>query len=127
MPVRCERIVEHARLGIRRDGALLVRPDGFVAWRARRAGDGASLARAMQQILGRTPALADQIASLRCDVLLLGGTRSARELRRSLDAAARRLPSAKLERFAGLGHTAAADDGRPQVVAERLRAFFQGA
>lgn len=51
--VRCERIAEHGRLGIRRDGALLVRPDGFVAWRAKRAGDGASLTRAMHSILGR--------------------------------------------------------------------------
>jgi tetracenomycin A2 monooxygenase-dioxygenase len=53
VPVRCERIAEYAKLGIRSDGALLVRPDGFVAWRAKRAGDGALLARAMQQILGR--------------------------------------------------------------------------
>jgi tetracenomycin A2 monooxygenase-dioxygenase len=53
VPVRCERIAEYAGLGIRSDGALLVRPDGFVAWRAKRSGDGASLARAMQQILGR--------------------------------------------------------------------------
>jgi putative polyketide hydroxylase len=53
VPVRCERITEHAALGIRRDGALLVRPDGFVAWRAKRSGDGASLTRAMQKILGR--------------------------------------------------------------------------
>ena len=72
-----------------------------------------------------TPALADQIASLPCEVLLLGGTRSATTLRRVLDAIARRLPSATLERFAGLGHTAAADDGRPRVVAARLRAFFE--
>jgi putative polyketide hydroxylase len=54
VPVRCERIAEHTRLGIRSDGALLVRPDGFVAWRAKRSGDGASLVRAMLQILGRT-------------------------------------------------------------------------
>jgi putative polyketide hydroxylase len=53
VPVACERIAAHAALGIRRDGALLVRPDGFVAWRAKRGGDAAALARAMQQILGR--------------------------------------------------------------------------
>ena len=53
VPIRCERIAAHAGLGIRRDGALLVRPDGFVAWRAKRAGDGASLVRAMHGILGR--------------------------------------------------------------------------
>jgi putative polyketide hydroxylase len=45
----------HATYGIERGGAVLVRPDGYVGWRTRRAdGDrGAALQRAIAQIVGR--------------------------------------------------------------------------
>jgi hypothetical protein len=36
--VDCERGAAHGELGVRPDGALLVPPDGIVAWRSRRAG-----------------------------------------------------------------------------------------
>jgi hypothetical protein len=35
-------------------GATLVRPDGFIAWRARQAGDEQALANALERSLGRT-------------------------------------------------------------------------
>ncbi|WP_367185478.1 hypothetical protein [Hydrogenophaga sp.] len=50
----CERIAEHGALGIGRDGAALVRPDGIVAWRSRGSAPKESLARALRQILGMT-------------------------------------------------------------------------
>jgi putative polyketide hydroxylase len=58
VPIRCERITEHRALGLRRDGALLARPDGIVAWRSSGCGGDESLARALGQILGvaRAPA-----------------------------------------------------------------------
>jgi putative polyketide hydroxylase len=48
----CDRVDEHRRLGIGADGALLVRPDGIVAWRAVESGPKEALQRALEQILG---------------------------------------------------------------------------
>jgi hypothetical protein len=50
-PVPCVRVAAHRALGIARDGALLVRPDGFVAWRARRAGPARELVNAYRRVL----------------------------------------------------------------------------
>jgi putative polyketide hydroxylase len=45
---------DHYQIG--HDGAVLVRPDGYVAWRsATRPSDGASLVQAVEQIMGRRP------------------------------------------------------------------------
>jgi pimeloyl-ACP methyl ester carboxylesterase len=63
-------------------------------------------------------------AGLRCEVLLMGGTRSHRALRVALDALARRLPQARRVRLARIGHLAADDVGRPQDVATELQAFL---
>ncbi|MEO8179517.1 MAG: alpha/beta hydrolase [Deltaproteobacteria bacterium] len=63
-------------------------------------------------------------ADLRCEVLLMGGARSHRALRVGLDALARRMPQARLVRLARIGHLAADDVGRPQEVANELRAFW---
>jgi putative polyketide hydroxylase len=49
----CERLAEHQALGIGRDGAVLVRPDGIVAWRSRERGPKEILVRALTQILGQ--------------------------------------------------------------------------
>lgn len=66
----------------------------------------------------------DELAALSSDVLLLGGARSARDLRLALRALARRMPRAQLVVLAKVGHTAALDDGKPELVAQQLRAFF---
>jgi putative polyketide hydroxylase len=52
--IDCERVPVHAKLGLRREGALLVRPDGIVAWRSRGSGPRESLANALVQVLGIT-------------------------------------------------------------------------
>jgi|CZKU01.1.fsa_nt_gi pimeloyl-ACP methyl ester carboxylesterase len=67
------------------------------------------------------------VGTIRADVLLLGGERSARALRVALDELARRLPKARRVEFAGIGHLAADDTGRPLDVAEALRRFFRDA
>ncbi len=61
--IECERLDEHRALGLRRDGALLVRPDGIVAWRSASRGSGESLIDAVTQILGhgRAPAVASRV------------------------------------------------------------------
>ena len=57
-------------------------------------------------------------------VLLLGGSRSPAYLRRSVDVLAELLPECTAIEFAGVGHTAADNSGKPEVVARELRAFF---
>lgn len=63
--------------------------------------------------------------TLRCEVLLLGGNRSARLLRVGLDALAARLPRAKRVQLKRIGHLAADNVGRPDEVARLLRTFFR--
>src|SRR5262249_24557765 len=61
---------------------------------------------------------------LRCEVLLLGGKRSARYLKVALDRLAAVLPRARRVELAGVGHLAADDNGQPERVAAELRRFF---
>jgi pimeloyl-ACP methyl ester carboxylesterase len=59
-----------------------------------------------------------------CEVLLLGGARSARSLTAALDRLSAVLPGARRATLPGVGHTAADNGGRPELVAAELRAFF---
>ncbi|WP_345531261.1 hypothetical protein [Microbispora amethystogenes] len=43
----------HAAYGITEAGAVLVRPDGIIAWRSRDAGEPGSLERALRHVLDR--------------------------------------------------------------------------
>ncbi len=66
-------------------------------------------------------------AAIAAQVLLLGGSRSPGYLRAALDALQRALPRAERTEFAGLGHSASGNTdrrGKPDVVADRLRAFI---
>ena len=65
-----------------------------------------------------------RVAAIRCDVLLMGGDRSAVPLRRALAAVAARMPRAKRVELEGAGHLAADDGGQPEKVAAALRDFF---
>jgi len=65
----------------------------------------------------------ERFSALRCQVLLLGGTRSARNLTASLDELNRVLPDADRATFSG-GHTVAGNSGHPARVAAELRRFF---
>lgn len=66
----------------------------------------------------------DRFASLPCEVLLLGGARSARNLTITLDRLAAVLPSARRVTLPRTGHTAADNSGKPDLVATQLRTFF---
>ncbi|WP_017580980.1 hypothetical protein [Nocardiopsis valliformis] len=68
--------------------------------------------------------LAGAAATVRAQVLLLGGSRSARYLREALDALEDSLPDTGRVEFGGLVHLAADNDGRPGRVADALAGFF---
>lgn len=59
------------------------------------------------------------------DALLLSGQRSQHYLQAAPDALAAVLPRARRVAFRGLGHTAADNGGKPEVIAEELRKFFR--
>ncbi len=67
----------------------------------------------------------ERFADLQCEILLLGGTKSARSLTGSLDGLARVLPTAKKVVLAGAGgHTAPDNSGQPDRVAAELLGFL---
>jgi pimeloyl-ACP methyl ester carboxylesterase len=65
-----------------------------------------------------------RFAGLPCEVLLLGGSRSARNLTAALDGLSAVLPRADRVTLPRAGHTAPSNNGKPQLVAAHLRAFF---
>jgi len=65
-----------------------------------------------------------RFSGLPCDVLLLGGSRSARNLTASLEGLGSVLPHAEKVMLRGVGHTAADNSGHPDRVASELRRFF---
>jgi len=67
-----------------------------------------------------------RFSDLSCDVLLLGGSRSARNLTASLEGLSNVLPDARKVIIRGVGHTAADNSGQPSRVAMELRRFFGG-
>jgi hypothetical protein len=65
-----------------------------------------------------------RFSELSCDVLLLGGSRSARNLTASLEGLSKILLHARKVILSGMGHTAADNGGHPNRVATELRCFF---
>lgn len=66
----------------------------------------------------------DRFAGLSCEVLLLGGSKSARNLTAAHDGLSAVVPRARRVTLPGAGHTAADNSGKPELVAVQLRAFF---
>ena len=65
-----------------------------------------------------------RFADLSCDVLLLGGARSARNLTAALDGLSAALPRARRVTLPRTGHTAPDNSGKPELVAAQLQTFF---
>jgi hypothetical protein len=65
-----------------------------------------------------------QYAGVPAEVLLLGGSQSPRYLRQSLDALSGVLPHVRRVELAGVGHLAADNSEKPELVARELRGFF---
>ncbi len=68
----------------------------------------------------------ERFGTLSCQVLLLGGSRSARNLAASLDGLSRVLPDARRVVLHGTGHTAPDNSRQPNRVAAELQRFFLG-
>lgn len=78
-----------------------------------------------QTVNGAAGAL-ERFGVLACEVLLLGGSRSARNLTASLDGLSRVLPDARRVVLHGTGHTAPDNSQKPDRVAAELHRFFSG-
>ena len=66
----------------------------------------------------------DRYKGLQADLLLMGGTRSRPFLKIALNYLSGILPHAQRVIFPGVGHLAADNDGKPQVIAGELKRFF---
>lgn len=62
---------------------------------------------------------------LRCDTLLLGGENSIGYLRTAQDTLESLIPNARRVTLPGVGHLAALNDEKPELVAAELRGFFR--
>jgi hypothetical protein len=76
------------------------------------------------QLVADTERALETFGVVHADVLLLGGAKSAPYLRRALDALGRVLPNAKRIELPGVGHLAADNGGKPELVATQLQGFF---
>jgi pimeloyl-ACP methyl ester carboxylesterase len=69
----------------------------------------------------------DTFRSIRAEVLLLRGAKSAAYLHVACDRLAAVLSNVRAVEIPGVGHLAADNDGKPALVASELRRFFSGA
>jgi Alpha/beta hydrolase family len=76
------------------------------------------------QTVNGTAGPLERFSALSCEVLLLGGSRSARNLTASLDGLSRVLPHARRVVLRGTGHTAPDNRVQPDRVAAELHRFF---
>lgn len=67
----------------------------------------------------------DRFAALGAETLLIGGDRSAPYLKAALDGLDAVVPEVRRVTLPGVGHLAADNTGRPQLVADQLRVFFR--
>lgn len=66
----------------------------------------------------------ESFKGVRAEVLLLGGSKSPQYLHTALDALSGILPNAKRVELSGVGHLAADNSGKPELVASELRRLF---
>ncbi len=76
------------------------------------------------QLIIETEGTLDSFKGVPAEVLLLGGSRSPRYLKKTLDALGEALPNPRRVELPGVGHLAADNSGKPELVAQELRRFF---
>lgn len=65
-----------------------------------------------------------RFSEVQAEALLLGGSRSASYLKKTLDALSEVLPNVSRVELPGVGHLAADNTGKPELVAHELRRYF---
>lgn len=76
------------------------------------------------QIVNDSKAILQTYQDVSADTLLLGGNRSNHFLRENIEIMSAAMPGAKRYIFEGLGHIAADNTGKPEIVAPVLKDFF---
>ncbi len=76
------------------------------------------------QIVNETRGQIDRYKAVQADMLLLGGNRSRSFLKKALDRLGNVLTHSQRIEFTGVGHLAADNDGKPEMVAQALKGFF---
>jgi pimeloyl-ACP methyl ester carboxylesterase len=108
--------------------ALLVPLMGLALKTDRRAHDSwADLIESMRYdgiTVGQAAGPLSRFSAVSADTLLLGGEKSAPLLKAALNGLEPVLPRVRRVTLPGVGHLAADERGRPQLVADQLRAFF---
>jgi pimeloyl-ACP methyl ester carboxylesterase len=113
-------LVPLVRLGIRAD-ARPNRPLGYTP-----LGDLITTMRYDGIVVAQAAGPLSRFAAVRAETLLVGGAKSAPYLKAALNGLEPVLPRVRRVTLPGVGHLAADDRGRPELVAEQLRAFFGG-
>jgi pimeloyl-ACP methyl ester carboxylesterase len=113
-------LVPLVRLGLRLD-ARSKRPIGHTP-----LGDLITTMRYDGRAVAQASGPLSRFAAVRAETLLIGGERSAGYLTAALNGLEPVLPRVQRVTLPGVGHLAADDSGRPELVAEHLRRFFGG-
>lgn len=77
------------------------------------------------KIAGEADGIIEKSKDIKAEILLLGGEKSQPYLKSALDQLGLTFPKAKRTKFLGIGHLAADNSGKPEVVAKELRNFFE--
>lgn len=77
------------------------------------------------QIVRDATNITERTKDLKADVLLMGGERSQSFLKTALDVLNSTLPQAKRVTLKEIGHTAADNNGKPELVADELKKFLR--
>jgi pimeloyl-ACP methyl ester carboxylesterase len=76
------------------------------------------------KIAGESDGIIEKSKDIKAEILLLGGEKSQPYLKSALDQLGQTFPKAKRTKFLGIGHLAADNSGKPEVVSKELRNFF---
>ena len=75
-------------------------------------------------VVRQSQGMIDKVPHITADILLLGGEKSHPFLEKSLDTLHAVLPHAQRVKLPKVGHIAASNNGKPELVAKELMAFF---
>jgi len=120
VPMPRAALVPLIKLGIRLDGRAN-RPPDYTS-----LGELIPTMRADATVVAQAAGPLARFAAVRAETLLLGGARSAAYLKAVLTGLEPVLPRVRRVTLPGVGHLAADNNGRPQLVAAQLRDFFGG-